>query len=372
MLRDMAQQIALALLAAVLVGCGSASGSPGATPSSSSGPTTLGQSQGAAASAAPGPANSQGTPPARTLVVDTDVAPDDLVALSFLVSSPNVTIAAITVSGTGEAHCAGGVDVVLRLLDRLDAPQIPVACGREAPLAGSRAFPAAWRAAADSGSGLGMPATSRKPAGDDAVTLLRAAASAHPGIAILTLGPLTNLADALQAEPALGGKVAAVFVMGGAVHVPGNLVGPDAPAGNSVAEWNIYVDPTAARAVVEAGVNPRLVSLDGTNQVPVTRAFAARIQSAATGKGAKVLADLFAANPFMAGGAYYLWDPLAAELAAGYPVGTFAGVAIDVEQSEGPESGFTRPTTGTSNAGYLSVVDPSTAEDTLLAVLNGR
>ncbi len=61
-------------------------------------------------------------------------------------ASPAVDIKAITVSGTGEAHCDAGVDVVLRLLERLDAPTIDVACGRETPIAGDLAFPDAWRA----------------------------------------------------------------------------------------------------------------------------------------------------------------------------------------------------------------------------------
>ena len=64
-----------------------------------------------------------------TLLVDTDVAPDDLVALSFVLGASNVDLAAITVSGTGEAHCDGGIATVLGLLEQLDAPPIPVACG---------------------------------------------------------------------------------------------------------------------------------------------------------------------------------------------------------------------------------------------------
>ena len=91
------------------------------------------------------------------LLIDTDVAPDDLVAIAFLVASPEVEIEAITVSGTGEAHCGPGVDVVLRLLERLDAPSIDVACGRETPMAGDHAFPDAWRAGVDAGSGLAQP-----------------------------------------------------------------------------------------------------------------------------------------------------------------------------------------------------------------------
>jgi inosine-uridine nucleoside N-ribohydrolase len=292
------------------------------------------------------------------------------VALSFLLRAPNVTIAAITVSGTGEAHCEGGVAVVLGLLERLEAPAIPVACGRATPLAGGHAFPDAWRAGADHGSGLPITPTTRVAAPGNAVALIASAAAANERPPILTLGPLTNLADALEADPGLTGRLGPVFIMGGALHVPGNLLGPGAPTGNDVAEWNVFVDPHAAQIVVASELTPSFVSLDGTNQVPVTVDFARRARNTASAPGAHVLADLFDVNPFMADGSYYLWDPLAAELAAGYAVGTFKEASITVEEIEGPESGFTRPTSGSTNIRYLSTVDPTSAEDTLLAILN--
>lgn len=306
-----------------------------------------------------------------TLLIDTDVAGDDLVALAFLVSAPHVTIAAITVSGTGEAHCDGGVDVVLRLLERLDAPEIPVACGRETPLEGNHEFPAAWREHVDGGAGLVLPTTSRKPSTSTAVELISALSKQHEKLPVLTLGPVTNLAEALLADPTLASRLGPVTVMGGALHVPGNLVCCGAPEGNAVAEWNIYVDPHAAQVLVESGIAPRFVSLDGTNQVPVTTAFGARVMDARGGPALGVVQELFRANPFMIDGSFYLWDPLAAQMAAGYPIGSFTPAAIVVEEAEGPESGFTRPTTGEPNIDYLSTVDAGAAEETLLGVLAG-
>lgn len=315
----------------------------------------------------PGPTDSSDGP--RPLLVDTDVAPDDLVAIAFLLSSPSVEIKAITVSGTGEAHCGGGVDVVLRLLERLDAPPIDVACGREMPIAGDRAFPDAWRTSADDGSGLTLPSTSRQPFAGTAVELIAQAANDVDGLRILTLGPMTNLADALGSHSNLVERLESVYVMGGALFVPGN-VHFGGPPDNEVAEWNIYVDPTAAQAVIDAGLKLRFISLDGTNQVPVTPAFADRVQQDATGPGAMVLAELFAGHPFMTDGTYFLWDPLAALLVAGHPIGSFSAARVDVEEVEGPEVGFTRPVEGTPNVEYLSSADRAAAEDILLATLN--
>ena len=305
------------------------------------------------------------------MVFDTDVAPDDLVALAFLLSAPGVDLVAITVSGTGEAHCPDGVDVVLRVLERLSAPDIPVACGRETPLAGSHTFPDVWREGVDQGSELDLPPTDRTAADATAVELIPRLAAEYPDLVILATGPLTNLADALRAHPALAEQLKSVYVMGGALHVPGNLVCCGAPENNDVAEWNIYVDPRAAQVVVDSGLRPFFVSLDGTNQVPLTPAFAARAMERSDSPAARLVAELFRANPFMTDGMSFLWDPLAAEVAAGYPVGAFTPAAIDIEEAEGPESGFTRPTSGEPNIQYLTTVDRAAAEDTLLGVLNG-
>lgn len=318
-------------------------------------------------SATPGPAVAGGG--ALPLLVDTDVAPDDLVAIAFLLASPRVDVEAITVSGTGEAHCGTGVDVVLRLLERLDAPPIDVACGRETPIAGDHAFPDAWRANADDGSGLELPSTSRTPFAGTAVELITKTAEDVDRLRVLTLGPVTNLADALSRHPDLAQRLESVYAMGGALFVPGN-VSFGGPPDNEVAEWNIYVDPTAAQAVIDSGLKVRLVSLDGTNQAPVTQEFAQRVEQEATGPGAQVLAELFATHPFMTDGTYFLWDPLAAALAADYPVGSFTAARVDVDQAEGPEVGFTRPVEGTSNVEYLSSADPAAAEDTLLETMN--
>jgi pyrimidine-specific ribonucleoside hydrolase len=303
------------------------------------------------------------------LLIDTDVAPDDLVAIAFLLASPKVDVEAITVSGTGEAHCGPGVDVVLRLLERLEAPPVDVACGRETPMAGDHAFPDAWREGVDGGSGVDLPRTSRQAFAGDAVRLIRGTADRVDGLRILTLGPMTNLADALGRDPDLAASLESVYTMGGALSVPGNVAFAG-PSDNEVAEWNIYVDPTAAQIVIDSGVPVRLISLDGTRQVPVTREYAQRVRQEATGPGALVLVELFDALPFMTDGTYFLWDPLAAALAAGYPVGSFQAARVDVEETEGPEVGFTRPIDGEPNLEFLATADAAAAEDTLLDVLH--
>jgi inosine-uridine nucleoside N-ribohydrolase len=236
-------------------------------------------------------------------------------------------------------------------------------------MAGDRAFPDAWRDSVDGGSGVDLPATSRQPFDGDAVELLQATADRVEDLRVLTLGPMTNVADALGQDPDLAARLESVYAMGGALHVPGN-VAFGGPPDNEVAEWNIYVDPTAAQAVIDSGVPVRLIGLDGTSQVPLTPEWAQRVRDEAAGPGASVLVELFETHPWMTDGTYFLWDPLAAAMAAGYPLGSFSPARVDVEEAEGPEVGFTRPVDGEPNVEYLSSADAAAAEATMLEMLN--
>ena len=171
-------------------------------------------------------------------------------------------------------------------------------------------------------------------------------------------------------HPDLAQRLESVYAMGGALFVPGN-VRFGGPPDNDVAEWNIYVDPTAAQAVIDSGLTgpphqPRRHQ-PGAGHPGVRERSSRRT---ATGPGAKVLAELFAEHPFMTDGTYFLWDPLAAALAAGHPLGSFEGARVDVEEAEGPEVGFTRPMDGEPNVEYLRTVDAAAVERLLLETMN--
>ena len=342
------------------------------TPSATSNPTQAIPPPASSASASPSSEAMPTAEPVRMLV-DTDGAPDDLVAISFLVAAPNVELVAITVSGTGEVHCPRGVDVILGLLERLDAPQIPVACGDDRPLALDHAFPDSFRSNADAAAGLDLPPTSRTKAGADAADLIASLSLAGDGrIRILTLGPLTNLVQSLGQRD-LSEGIDAIYVMGGAVDVPGNIAGsPGGPQDNTTAEWNVYVDPEAmARLLTADDLTVRLVSLDGTNQVPLTASFANRVAATTTGTSLGVLAELLRENDYMTSGSYYLWDTVAAVAAAGYPVADFTDVHLTVDVSEGPTSGATRRGEGPANAAYMTRADAGAIEDLIISVMSG-
>ncbi|MEP7357976.1 MAG: nucleoside hydrolase [Anaerolineales bacterium] len=276
-----------------------------------------------------------GTP--RPVIIDTDMAPDDWLAVLYMLQRQDIAVKAITVVGTGEAHCGPGVQNALGLAALAGQPNIPVACGREAPLQGAHAFPDQWRTDSDRLLGLTLPANPNGPAAQSAVELILAAPA---GLTLLTLGPLTNLAEALQVSPDLAQRLAAVYIMGGAVDVPGNVGVSGAGIDNSSAEWNFYADPAAVAVVLASGAPLTLVPLDATNHVPATLDFFNRLKSNRQTAEARFAFDVLnAQKDFVASGDYTFWDPLTASILADESLATFKTRALTVITSEGPDSG---------------------------------
>jgi inosine-uridine nucleoside N-ribohydrolase len=233
---------------------------------------------------------------------------DDWMAILYLLARPDVRVRAITVSGTGLAHCGPGVRNARELL-ALAGKRAPVACGRERPLRGGRTFPRAWRRDADTLLGLTLPQAGGSGAREAAASELLAStvrAAAPRTISLLTLGPLTNVAGAFARHPDLPDRLAAVSVMGGALAAPGN-----APGGR--AEWNVAADPAAASAVLGSGAPITLVPLDATNEVPIGRSFYEGLRTARRTPAARFVFDVLTRqrDAIDAGGAFF-WDPLAA------------------------------------------------------------
>ncbi|MCC6904906.1 MAG: nucleoside hydrolase, partial [Anaerolineae bacterium] len=208
------------------------------------------------------------------VIIDTDMSADDWVAILYLLSHPAAEVRAITVSGTGVAHCNGGVRNALGLVVLAGQPDIPVSCGPETPTDGGNLFPEPWRDNADAMYGIDLPDNPTPPAGAAAPDLLIALSTELEEKPVLVaLGPMTNLALALQSDPGFAGRIERIVAMGGAFEVPGN-VGDSNPGDlNTVAEWNIYCDPEAADSVVRSGIPITFVPLDATNDVPVRMKF---------------------------------------------------------------------------------------------------
>src|SRR5579871_5831944 len=194
--------------------------------------------------------------PVHRVIVDTDFAlppQDDGLALAFALNSPELDVIGIT-TVAGNYNVARASADALRMLEIAGRPEIKVYGGARRPLAHepdayARSHYGKWwsddPAPAPPG-GFARIALQPEPAAD----FIARTVTAAPGqIDILALGPLTNIATAMQRNPAVGKAIKRITIMGGAIA---SL--PDG-AGNATpnAEFNFWVDPEAARIVLRSG-----------------------------------------------------------------------------------------------------------------------
>ncbi|HLY13834.1 MAG TPA: nucleoside hydrolase [Candidatus Limnocylindrales bacterium] len=179
----------------------------------------------------------------RPIVVDCDTGIDDSLALLYLLASDDAEIVAITCcSGNVEAHQVAENN--RGLLELVGRSGIEVALGRTVPLV--RPLEITPETHGPRGVGYAELPPGRTPLSQrHAADLFAEAAGRRPGeLTLLCIGPLTNLAVALEREPSLPRLLRRLVVMGGAFRVPGNTT--------PVSEWNVHCDPDAARAVMRA------------------------------------------------------------------------------------------------------------------------
>jgi purine nucleosidase len=184
----------------------------------------------------------------RTFLIDTDVASDDAVALIMALRSPSVEVVAITT-------VAGNVDVHQATRNALYTAElcgsyVPVYIGAEKPLERPH-LNAHWFHGADGMGDHGYPLPGRPAESKGATAAIVDVLEAHQRVEIVTLGPLTNIALALQRNPDIAERVSRCVIMGGAPCCEGNVT----PA----AEYNIWCDPEAARIVARSGLPIELV-----------------------------------------------------------------------------------------------------------------
>ncbi len=277
----------------------------------------------------------------KQVIIDTDMAIDDWFAILYLLQKPEVQILAITVTGTGEAHCEPGVKNALGLVSLARHDPIPTACGVELPLNGCNVFPDFFRTTVDSMLGIDLPSGSNPNQFANAVELLIATLeNTREPVDILVLGPLTNLAQLVLARPDLKYKIRKLIIMGGAIHVPGNLLHyiPE----NQHAEWNIYIDPLGSNLVFESGIPILLVSLDATNQTQLTMKFYQEFSDAVTTPQARFVELVISRmQSFIQSGHWYFWDPLAAAIMLDETLATFEMLPLHVVEEDGNMLGAT-------------------------------
>jgi purine nucleosidase len=186
--------------------------------------------------------------PLRKILIDTDAGSDDAVALIMALRCPEVNVLAITVVA-GNVSVEQGTQNALFTAE-LCGSAVPVFAGAAAPL-NRPPEDAAWFHGQDGLGDLGYRPASRTAEKEFAVDAMVCIIKANPGLELITLGPLTNLALALRQWPQLAANVSRCVVMGGAPCCEGNVT----PA----AEYNFWADPEAAQAVLRSQLPVELI-----------------------------------------------------------------------------------------------------------------
>ncbi|MBC8107319.1 MAG: nucleoside hydrolase [Anaerolineae bacterium] len=184
----------------------------------------------------------------RHVLIDTDTASDDAVALIMALRAPEVLVEALTVV-SGNVALAQGLTNAL-LTAELCGSNVPVFAGAARPLLREPSY-ADWFHGKDGLGDMNYPPPKKRAEWGHAVDVMIDCARRFPGMEFVTLGPLTNLALAIAREPDIVKNISRCVVMGGNPCCVGNVT----PA----AEYNIWCDPEAAEIVMHSGLNLELI-----------------------------------------------------------------------------------------------------------------
>ena len=272
------------------------------------------------------------------IVLDCDTGTDDAVAILCAVLHPDLELLGVcTVWGNHDVR--NTTDNTLRVLDLVGAGHIPVVPGLNSPFRG-RATPLP-SGRDDLPPTLGLPEPTSRPYDAHAPHWLAEVVRTHPEpVTVVTSGPLSNLAAAVEAHPELADRVGRVVCLAGTHEEPGVL---------PLVERNVWCDPEAAAFVLDAGfADLTFVGMDATFSAPLVAADVAALRGTGT-RAAELAADMveeriawYARDEAMGPlGAAPLHDPLAVAQVVDPGLLTTVPAEGRVDLAEGPTYGRT-------------------------------
>ncbi len=272
----------------------------------------------------------------RKFIIDTDTASDDAVALVMALRHPDIDVQAITV-------VAGNVPLAQAVQNALYSVEL---CGQDTPVYAGCAKPLLRKLSTaeevhgrDGMGDIGLPLWGRRPADGHGADRLRQVINDNANdITLVTLGPLTNVALALLREPELARQVSRCVIMGGIGSGHGNIT--------PLAEFNIWVDPEAAKIVFESGMPIAMIGWDiSWKYAAFDPEQAAEIRAIGTRLAEYVIDIQATLNQYaldqtnLAG---FDWpDPIAMAAAIDPNIASYEKLRVDVTTGEGLTRGLT-------------------------------
>jgi inosine-uridine nucleoside N-ribohydrolase len=211
---------------------------------------------------------------ARKVIIDTDPGIDDAVALTMALFDPRLEVVAITATG-GNVFPAQATQNVQTIVEQLDPPRWPRigAAPEDNPLA-------ADGRQLHGNNGLGnidFPFAGLANIHPAEKVLCDEVRAAPEEITVVCLGPLTNLARAIQRDPEFSSLVGRLVISGGTIGVPGRV--------SPVADFNFYCDPLSARVVLKSPATKTLIPLDVSGELKFTFDFLGQLPAESTRAG---------------------------------------------------------------------------------------
>ncbi|TLQ05129.1 ABC transporter substrate-binding protein [Pediococcus stilesii] len=239
---------------------------------------------------------------------------DDLVSLLLLLEFPETKLIGVSAVGA-DSYVEPAVSASRKIIDLFgqDA-ELEVAKSDSRPV---NQFPKEWRLSAFSFDDFPMlnehlndayePQTklAKLPAHLDMLEKIK---QSSKKVTLVMTGPLTDLARAIEIDPTITDNIDELFWMGGSMNGVGNVAEPEH---DGTAEWNAYWDPAAVKTVFDTDLKMTIVSLDSTNQVPLTKELRIRWAKQRSYPALDLIGQGYSlVHSFEANSTYYLWDVL--------------------------------------------------------------
>lgn len=200
----------------------------------------------------------------KSVFIDADTGIDDSLAIVYALQTNDIKVEGIT-TVFGNTDVEQATENTLRIIQLVNPGyEVPVALGAAKPLKRDWSGPVVQVHGENGIGNVKLPETSQQPLKESAAEFIVRKANEFEGqITLITLGRLTNIAEALSLDPTLSKKFQEVIVMGGSVFAPGNVM--------PRAEANFYGDPEAASCVIQSGMPITMVGLDVTMKARLTK-----------------------------------------------------------------------------------------------------
>jgi purine nucleosidase len=306
----------------------------------------------------------------KSVIHNNDGHVDDLLSSILLWLSPEIDLQAVTITN-GDCYADQSFEALLKMATYLDLEGAEVAYSED-PV--PNPFPDNWRRESyimnelplfseNALKKLYQQGRSRKleQVMFDCLTNSRAP------VTIVTTGPLTNVAGIIDEHPDLKRKIEEFVIMGGAISAAGNV---EQENSDGSAEWNMYADATAAKRVLDSGVPTKLIPLDVTNQLPVTKEFLEKLDAQSDSRRASMLAMKLWS--LVKGFEYYFWDTVTAAAVIEPGLFTFKEMRVDIT-TQGRSQGRTSTVLfGGRKVKVATGVQKESFENLLLTILRTR